>query len=144
MAVTDHLTGDHRLVNFAVRFTETAGQLYLTHVEDDSTLDRFVEAIGRIPSIDTDDAELRIRERLLRDPTDYIESCVVALAAANVEVSIERIVTLGHRLREYKRLVEEHGVDLLVFNTKDDDQLAMHGLAYPLAIELRDTPLLML
>ena len=29
-------------------------------------------------------------------------------------------------------------------NTKDDDQLAMHGLAYPLAVELRDIPLLML
>jgi hypothetical protein len=29
-------------------------------------------------------------------------------------------------------------------NTKDEDQLAMHGLAYPLAVELRDIPLLML
>jgi hypothetical protein len=29
-------------------------------------------------------------------------------------------------------------------NTKDEDQLAMHGLAYPLAIELRTIPLLML
>lgn len=29
-------------------------------------------------------------------------------------------------------------------NTKDEDQLAMHGLAYPLAVELREIPLLML
>ena len=29
-------------------------------------------------------------------------------------------------------------------NTKDEDQLAMHGLAYSLAIELRAIPLLML
>ena len=35
-------------------------------------------------------------------------------------------------------------VDLLVMNTKDEDQLAMHGLAYPLAVELRQIPLLML
>jgi hypothetical protein len=35
-------------------------------------------------------------------------------------------------------------VDLLVMNTKDEDHSAMHGLAYPLAVELRGTPLLML
>lgn len=29
-------------------------------------------------------------------------------------------------------------------HTKDEDQSAMHGLAYPLAVELRETPLLML
>ena len=28
--------------------------------------------------------------------------------------------------------------------TKDDEQLAMHGIAYPLAVELRATPLLLL
>ena len=38
----------------------------------------------------------------------------------------------------------EHEIDLLVFNTKDDDQLAMHGLAYPLAVEVRGIPILML
>jgi hypothetical protein len=48
------------------------------------------------------------------------------------------------RLGEYRRLITEHRVDLLVFNTLDDDQLAMHGLAYPLAAELRQIPLLML
>jgi len=54
------------------------------------------------------------------------------------------IITTGHHLAEYKRLVEEHRVDLLVMNTRDDDQMAMHGLAYPLAVELRSIPLLLL
>ena len=54
------------------------------------------------------------------------------------------MVTSGHHIRTYRRLIEEHEVDLLVMNTKDEDQLAMHGLAYSLAIELRAIPLLML
>ncbi len=29
-------------------------------------------------------------------------------------------------------------------HTKDEDQMAMHGMAYPLAIELRQIPLLLL
>ena len=41
-------------------------------------------------------------------------------------------------------LIERHQVDLLVLNTKDQHQLAMHGMAYALAVELRQTPLLML
>ena len=51
---------------------------------------------------------------------------------------------MGHHLSTYKELVQKHQVDLLVMNTKDEDQLAMHGIAYPLAVELREIPLLML
>ena len=50
----------------------------------------------------------------------------------------------GHHLAEYKRLIEQQEVDLLVLNTKDENQLAMHGMAYALAVELRQIPLLML
>jgi len=53
-------------------------------------------------------------------------------------------VTMGHRLKDHLRFVEDHKIDLLVLNTKDDDQMAMHGLAYPLAVQLRRTALLML
>ena len=31
-----------------------------------------------------------------------------------------------------------------MLHTKDDEQLAMHGLAYPLCVELREIPLLLL
>ncbi len=37
MAMTDHLTGDARLVNYAVRLTEPRGKLFLTHIEDQAT-----------------------------------------------------------------------------------------------------------
>ena len=59
-------------------------------------------------------------------------------------IAIEEIVVMGRRIEEYRRLVEEHEVDLLVMSAKDEDQLAMHGLSYPLAVELRQIPLLML
>ena len=64
--------------------------------------------------------------------------------ATLLALPVEQIVTLGHRLVDCVGLVEENKVDLLVLNTKDTDQLAMHGLAYPLAVEVRQIPLLML
>ena len=57
---------------------------------------------------------------------------------------MESRVKLGHQLADYRGLVEENEIDLLVMYTKDDEQLAMHGIAYPLAVELRATPLLLL
>jgi len=51
---------------------------------------------------------------------------------------------VGRRLAEYRRLIAVNQIDLLVLNTMDGDQLAMHGQAYPLAVELRQIPLLML
>lgn len=144
MAVTDHLTGDHHLVSQAAFFANPAGRLFLTHVEDEATYIRYIETIGKIPEIDTDFAREAILEQLLKEPHDYIRSCREVLKEADPKLEIEELVTVGHHLSDYKRLIDEHEVSLLVMNTKDSDQLAMHGVAYPLAVELRETPLLLL
>ena len=56
---------------------------------------------------------------------------------------MEEIVSTGHRLSEYQRLISSHAVEMLVMHARDEDQSAMHGLAYPLAVELRHIPLLL-
>lgn len=144
LAITDHLTGDDRLVNYAVAFTQKGGTLSLSHVEDEATLNRYVAALGRTPKIDTDAASAALNEVLLKEPRDYIDSARRALEAAGIDRTVEAMVQVGRELATYRQLVREHSVDLLVLNTKDHDQMAMHGLAYPLAVELRDVPMLML
>ena len=144
MAVTDHLAGDHRLVSHAAHFTQDGGTLYLAHVEDDTVFERYIAAIGKIPDLDTDIAREEIRARLMEDPAEYIESCRTGLARGNQTLTVESQVKLGHKLADYRGLVEESEIDLLVMYTKDEEQLAMHGIAYLLAVELRATPLLML
>ena len=143
MAITDHLTGDHHLVSFAAYFTESSGTLHLSHVEDAVTFERYIETIARIPAIDTDTARETIRHQLLKEPHDYIRSCQRALGR-NQHLQISEVIRLGHQLTDYKELIEEHQIDLLVMNTKDAEQAAMHGLAYPLAVELQELPLLLL
>jgi len=144
MAVTDHLTGANQLVHVAAHFTSSKGRLWLTHVEDQRAFDRVIEAIGKIPTIDTDHARDAIAKQLLREPHDYVRSCVEGLEAAGVEREVHELVRMGRRLTTYKELITEHRVDLLVMNTKDEDQMAMHGMTYPLAIELHDVPMLLL
>ena len=143
MAITNHLAGDHQLVNYAAALTPASGCLYLSHVEDKGTFDRYAATIGKIPEIETQKAPEQILNQLLKEPREFVHSCREAFSAIKLMLQIEEVVVLGHRMKDYQRLIEEHGIDLLVMNTKDEDQLAMHGLAYPLAVELRHLPLLL-
>ena len=113
-------------------------------MEDEATFQRYTEVISKIPSIETEAARASIMKQLLEEPQHYIRSCSAVLSEAGLPIEVKEIVTLGHSLRDYQRLIDQHHIDLLVVNTKQDDQLAMHGLAYPLCVELRDTPILML
>ncbi|HJP30402.1 MAG TPA: hypothetical protein QGF95_07600 [Candidatus Latescibacteria bacterium] len=144
MAMTDHLTGDHRLVSFAADMADRGGRLLVTHVEDGVTFERYMDTISKLPRIDTDEARQDILRQLLEEPRQYVDSCRQVLAEGRPDLSVEGIVTVGRSLSEYSRLVEEHEVDLLVLNTKDADQLAMHGVAYPVVVQLRQIPLLLL
>ena len=144
MAVTTHMAGDTSLVNTAAGFTNDDGTLWLAHVEDEKGFGRFIDAISKIDAIDTDTARERIPAQMLKEPGDYIRSCREVIVTHRPTVHVQKIVTVGSRLTEFRRLIDKYSVDLLVMHTKDEDQSAMHGLAYPLAVELRETPLLLL
>ena len=144
MALTNHLAGDDRLVNWAVAFASSSGRLWLAHVEDDATFDRYIDTISRIPEIDTDLARERIKHQLLREPRDYIGRVADVLSADLPGLRVESEVLMGHRVAVVRHLVETNDLDLLLLHTRDEDQLAMNGLSYPLTVELRDTPLLLL
>ena len=144
LAMTDHMTDDDRLVSYAAKFTASNGYLHLAHIEDDIIFTRYMEAISKIATIDTHSAEVALRHQLLKYPREYIDSCKTDLESRYPHMTVENIVTFGHRLREYLDYVDELNIDLLVIHGKDEDQLAMHGLSYSLAIELRQIPILVI
>ena len=144
MVMTDHLAGDNRLVTYGAMFTQHHGELLMAHVEDEMTFERYIQVISKIQDIDTDVARKQIMEQLLKEPKDFIHSCQEGMKEAGLPLLVKPLVTVGHHINDYKKLVTENEVDLLVMNTKDEDQLAMHGLAYPVSVELRDVPLLLI
>ena len=144
MAVSGHLCGEGSLVQYAAAFTPKGGKLLLSHIEDESTLNRYLEAIGKIPEIDTEVAKESILTRLLKDAKDFSEAARTGLEEANLGIEVEGAAKVGRRLEDYRRQIEEDHVDLLVMHAKEDDQMAMHGMAHPLAVELRSVPILLL
>jgi len=144
MAMTDHLAGESCLVNAALFFTPAQGTLHLTNLEDQQVFERYMEAIDKIPTIDSAAARDSVLAQILKEARDYIQSCRTVVEEQGLDVEIQETVELGLHVADYKRLAAARDVDLLVMNTKDSGQLAMHGLAYELAVELNDIPLLLL
>jgi len=144
MVVTDHISGDSRLINYGARMCIAGGTVWLCHVEDDLTFRRYLEAIGRIPDIATDQAEQLIDQQLIKDAGDFIETCIQELNENGPHALYQSEVQRGHHLRVYRDMIDAHDIDLLVTNTKDEGQLAMHGTTYSLSIELLDVSMLLL
>ncbi len=144
MAMTSHINRDHRLIDYAASMTQDNGTLYLAHIEDKNTFERYMEAISKISAIPTDQARELLSKQLLKDPLEYIGSCKKGLTDAEVNLTLKPIVSFGKHLSEFKQHIESHTLCLLIMNAKDEEQMAMHGLAYSLAIEFRHIPLLIL
>jgi hypothetical protein len=144
MVVTDHISGDNRLINYSVRMCASGGTIWLCHVEDDFVFNRYLQVIGNIPEIETDQAGELIGNQLLKEANDFIETCISELREQGPNISYQSSVTRGHHLSEYRELIDTHDVDLLVANTKDEDQLAMHGMTYSISVELADVAMLLL
>ena len=144
MVLTDHLAECGRLVDWGSRMTATDGRLTMVHIEDGSVFDRYSRAIARIPDLASEETPQAILAQLLHEPKRFIESAIAVLAKTRPGLTVESLVEVGHGVSQLLAQVEERHVDLVVMDTKDQGQLAMHGTAYALAIELPTTPLLLL
>ncbi|MCA9062597.1 MAG: hypothetical protein KDA96_06045 [Planctomycetaceae bacterium] len=144
MVVADHISGDNRLINYGIRLCRDGGSLWLCHVEDDRVFQRYAAAIRRIPELDSDEAIHLLEKQLLSDAERFIDSCREIIEGCAANISVHSHVGRGHHLQDYRRLINVECVDLLVMNTKDDDQLAMNGRAYSMSVELTDVPMLLL
>jgi hypothetical protein len=144
MVVTDLLAVNDSLINHAVAFSQPQGNLYLSHVEDKRIFERYMDAVSKIDVLDTERARTRLAEQLLKEPEDYFHSCAEALQKQFPQLNILSLIMFGELVKEYRHQIESRQLDLLILSAKDERQHAMHSVAYPLAVELRQIPLLML
>lgn len=144
MVETNHLTGDSRLINWGVRFAEPNRSLHLTHIEDGIAFANYIDAIGKIPEINTRLAEQTLHDTLLKLPHDFVRSARASLQSKFRDLKVEGIVRFGTALSDYESIIKEKAIDLVVLNTKEAGQLAMNGIAYAMAVEFKDRPLLLL
>lgn len=144
MVLSDHLNTENHLTSIAADFTHPNGELSLFHFEDQIAFDRVISTISKIPAINTDTAKFAIKEQLAVESHQYMDSCQAKLKDTHPNITIKKQCIFGKLLESIKEFIQVNKIDLLVMNTKDQDQLAMHGLSYPIAVEIRQIPILMI
>ena len=144
MVATEHLFTDHSLVNYGIRFTCKGKKLLYCHIEDVNTFEYYMKAIEKVPELDNDLARSRLQEQLTAMPQHYAESVGAKIVEYKKEIELLPVIRFGHIISTYRDLIAQEPISLLVFNTKDDTQLAMHSLGYSLAVEFRNLPILLL
>ena len=141
---SSELTNESELVGFANAFVTSKDQsLTMVQMDDQATYDRIFEIISKIPQIDTDDAQYYIQERRSLEMKDWVMRCIDALEKKGNAPHLSYMDIHDPSMKKCASLIEEHQADLLIINTKDDEQLAIHGLAYPIMVQFRNIPLLL-
>lgn len=141
---SDHIVGDDRLVNWAVNFVSNSGALVLANVEPEAVFRRYVRAISRIPGIETQEAEERIRAELLKEAAEYVAEARARLAQARPDLTTTELVRMGDSLDVLRDLLGRHERALVVMQGEDDRQIAMRGLAAAAAVEFADVSMLLI
>lgn len=140
--ISDDLTQEEELLGYACAFCHKEGTITLVDLEHTAYLERILSIVGKIPQIDTDMAQEKIQEQLLKESLEWVQR-------SQDIISLRSSLTLHHtqisqsRMSDCIDIVEQSGAQMLVLNTKDADQLAIHGQIYPFMVQFRNIPLLL-
>ena len=143
MVATDHLTGDDVLTNWGLTFTRPSGTLHLTHLEHAQAFERFIGAVAKTPDIDTDVARSTLLSQLLKEPKDYIASVADVMAELKMDIRVEEHVMFGKGVPEYRQAIVDLEVDVAIFPALEEERVGLNGIAYSLAVELTNIPVVM-
>ena len=133
LAGFDHQIDNSHLVNHSLILKKEMERLVLVHVEEESVFNYYVDAIAKIPGINTDYARTAIEETILNLAGDFFKNVKDNLNDESFKVY--EYCKLGDVVNEYKEIISEHSIDLMVFEAQDDSKLAMHSLGQSLAIQ---------
>lgn len=143
LLMSSELTKESALVGFANAFATKNSSLLLAQIDDKSMFLRIIDIISKIPQIDTDDAKQYISQRREQEMNDWVFRCKQSLSQKSNAPVVSQIDMLDPSMKQCAEVIEKHKADLVVINTKDDEQLAIHGLAYPIMVQFRHIPLLL-
>ena len=141
--ISDDLTKEAELLGWACSFRGHKSRYTLVELENLAHFNRMLDAIAKIPQIDTEIAQEKIMSQLQKDSQEWVERSQALLEEWDRSPSLSRTQIAQSCMSSCVELVEKEKAELIVLNTKDEDQLAIHGLVYPFMVQFRHIPLLL-
>ena len=132
---SDHFSNSDELINWSAEFVSNSGALWLTHVESEVDFERYMQAIARIPELDTETARTTLCRELLHESMSYIQNCKQQLAKTNPALAVELLACMGQPLHTYRQWLCSDKHELLVIPALAEDRFAQRALTGQLASE---------
>lgn len=129
----DHQIDNSYLVNKGLLMSKNLKNLELIHIEDESTFDYYLDAIAKIPGINTEYAETSIKDTIMDLSGDFFTDVASKLGNEKVQTTIH--CRFGETVKCYEEIIKNREMDLLVFEAEDESKMAMHSLGHSLTIQ---------
>ena len=129
----DHQIDNSNLINKGLLMKKDMTNLELIHIEDETIFNYYLDAISKIPGINTEFAETNIKETILSLSGDFFRDVVSKLESDKVKTGIH--TQFGETIQCYDDIIKGHKIDLLVFEAEDESKMAMHSLGHSLTIQ---------
>lgn len=142
LVISDHFSNSDELINWSAAFVSNSGALWLTHVESEVDFERYMQAIARIPEIDTETARATLSTELLHESMSYIQNCKQQLAKTNPALAVELLACMGLPLNTYRQWLCRDKHELLVIPALAEERFAHRALTGQLATEFPHIALL--
>ena len=137
----DHQIDNSDLVNRGLLMHKFLKKVAFIHIEDVAIFNYYMDAISRIPEINTEQAETHIKETILSLSEDFFEDAAAHLEEHDITSIIH--CELDEVVKSYERIVAENKIDLLVFEAQDETKLAMHSLGQSMTIQFPDLAIML-
>lgn len=141
--LSNDLTKASDALAWACCFRGHRSRCTLVELENMVHFNRVLDVIAKIPQLDTDVAREKIMKQMHTDSADWVIRSQKILKNWKRPPSLARKQVVQNALAACSDIVQQVGAELIVLNTKAEDQLALHGLVYPFMVHFRHTPLLL-
>ena len=141
--ISDDLTKEADLLGWACSFRGSQARCTLVELHNEAHFHRMMDVIAKIPQIDTEVAKDKIYLQLQKDSLDWVSRSQEIVGRWERPLSLQRTEMAQSCMTSCTELVQKEASELIVLNTKDEDQLAIHGLVYPFMVQFRHVPLLL-
>lgn len=129
----DHKIDNSYLVNKALLLRKSIKNIELIHVEDEAIFKYYIDAIEKIPEINTELAETKLKETILELSEDFFRGVAKDLNDNQISTNIH--CQFGETVKCYEDIIKEQNIDLLVFEAEDESKMAMHSLGHSMTIQ---------
>lgn len=116
LTISDNITDDQDLINMGASVLTEGQRLHMLQILDENFFNLMVSVLGKIPSIDTDEAAKEIRAQLIKEASEFEGSCAQILHEHLPTNEITSEVTFAAHITDAMSEIFSLKPDLIILN----------------------------